>query len=112
MSDLCRAVAVRAGIKGKVLDSVAHGIPCVLSPVAAEATGLIDGHSTLIANSREDWVSNILQLHDDEVLWQRLSSASHALCDVSYSRSLGLQRMRTVFTYLGLDPAAMIREAA
>ena len=25
-----------AGIKGKVLTSMAHGVPCVMSPVAAE----------------------------------------------------------------------------
>nr|WP_245396765.1 glycosyltransferase [Jiella sonneratiae] len=46
-----------AGIKGKVLGALARGIPCVLTPVAAEGTGLRSGFDCLIAEDpvvRED----------------------------------------------------------
>ncbi len=42
-----------AGIKGKVLDSLAAGIPCVCSPVAAE--GLFLSSSLIAAEYRKKW---------------------------------------------------------
>lgn len=91
-----------AGIKGKVLDSVAYAVPAVLSPVAAEATGLIDGVSTLIANSPEQWVTHICRLHEDQGMWQAFSTETHNLLDKEYGFDVGLHRMRTVFASLGL----------
>lgn len=92
-----------AGIKGKVLDSVARGVPTVLSPVAAEGTGLVDGVSTLLATTPAGWVERIVALVEDEALWARLSAESRALCERRYSRAYGLARMREVFDALGLD---------
>ena len=92
-----------AGIKGKVLDSLARGVPTVLSPVAAEGTGLVDGLSTLVASSPESWVESILSLVDDAGLWHALSAASLELRDTRYSREHGIARMREVFDALGLD---------
>ncbi len=91
-----------AGIKGKVLDSVAYAVPAVLSPVAAEATGLIDGVSTLIANSPEQWVTHICRLYEDQAMWQAFSAETHKLLDNEYGFDVGLYRMRTVFASLGL----------
>lgn len=92
-----------AGIKGKVLDSLAYGVPTVLSPVAAEATGLVDGESTLIAQSPEQWIEHIERLLDNQELWQRIRDNSLRLKDSRYSQSAGIVAMQNVFDYLGLD---------
>ena len=92
-----------AGIKGKVLDSLAYGVPTVLSPIAAEATGLIDGVSTLIAAIPEQWVSSIERLMDDPALWEDIRRNSTELRDTRYSFENGVEAMQEVFTYLGLD---------
>lgn len=92
-----------AGIKGKVLDSVAYGVPTVLSPTAAEATGLVHESSTLIASSPEQWVWHIERLLDDESLWERISDASKAIRDSHYSFENGVVQMAKVFDYLSLD---------
>jgi O-antigen biosynthesis protein len=51
-----------AGVKGKVLDSLAAGIPCVCSPVAAEGLFL---PPSLIAADRPAMVAALLRLHAD-----------------------------------------------
>ena len=92
-----------AGIKGKVLDSMAYGVPTVLSPTAAEATGLVHDSSTLIAHTPEQWVLQIERLLDDDSLWTRISTASMAIRDTHYSFEHGVEQMAKVFDYLSLD---------
>jgi len=92
-----------AGIKGKVLDSMAYGVPTILSPTAAEATGLVHDSSTLIARSPEQWIVQIERLLDDESLWDHISQASMAIRDTHYSFAQGCEQMAKVFDYLSLD---------
>jgi len=110
--DTCRVFVAPllsgAGIKGKVLESIAHGVPAVLSPVAAEATGLVDSVSTSIATSPEQWVEQIVSLHDGEEQWNAMSDAAHALAESRYGFDDGLKKMSEVFRYLELDPAAKL----
>ncbi len=94
-----------AGIKGKVLESIAYGVPSVLSPIAIEATGLVDGTSALVAHSEQDWVEHIDRLYNDEALWNSMSASSHALVKTHYSFEKGVVEMGKVFEYLELDPA-------
>jgi hypothetical protein len=39
-----------AGIKGKVVSSLAHGVPCVATAVAVEGMGITDGQEAMIAH--------------------------------------------------------------
>jgi len=98
-----------AGIKGKVLESIAYGVPSVLSPVAIESTGLIDGTSALVAHTDQDWVTNIERLYNDETLWNNMSKSSHSLVSTQYSFENGLNEMAKVFEYLELDPALALQ---
>jgi glycosyltransferase involved in cell wall biosynthesis len=101
-----------AGIKGKVLDSVAYGVPTVLSPIAAEATGLIDGSSTLIAHTPEQWVSHIESLLDDDVLWAQIRENSVSICNRLYSMDAGIDAMQKVFDFLNLDTDVVYPQVA
>ncbi|MEZ4605989.1 MAG: glycosyltransferase family 4 protein [Deinococcales bacterium] len=62
-----------AGIKGKVLESMAHGLPSVTSPIAIEGTGLTHKINTLVAEHPLDWVKQITKLYHDEILWSEIS---------------------------------------
>ena len=86
-----------AGIKGKVLGALAHGIPCVLSPVAAEGIGLRSGYDCIIANTPAEWESAILRLHEDKVMWQQISTNARKLVQDNYSFIKGRETMRTAF---------------
>jgi O-antigen biosynthesis protein len=54
-----------AGIKGKVLDSLAAGIPCVCTPVAAEGLELPGALRACVAGDAQGIAQQIRRLHDD-----------------------------------------------
>ena len=106
--DTCRVFVAPllsgAGIKGKVLESMSRGVPAVLSPVAAEATGLVHGASTLIAEDDAAWVEHVVRLYDDEALWGRIADGCTELVDTRYGIEHGLDKLGDVLRYLELDP--------
>ncbi|MEM9011998.1 MAG: glycosyltransferase [Pseudomonadota bacterium] len=91
-----------AGIKGKVLSALANGIPSVLSPVAAEGTGLRSGHDCLVAKTPEEWVSAVTSLHTDAELWTRISENGLAYMAEMYSFEKGREDMRSAFEIVEL----------
>jgi glycosyltransferase involved in cell wall biosynthesis len=91
-----------AGIKGKVLESVAYGVPTVLSPIAAEGTGLSDGLTTLIANSPPEWVETIVKLYNNENSWNKMSENQEILAKSNYSFENAQKQMRRIFEYAKL----------
>jgi len=101
-----------AGVKGKVFDSLARGVPAVLSPMAAEGIGLRDGVDVLIAATPDDWAQQIKRLYEDEALWQRLSTAGREVIESRYSFSRGVGMMRAALEKAGLycepDPDGLV----
>ncbi len=93
-----------AGIKGKVLSAVAHGIPCVLSPVAAEGTGLRHGHDCIIANAPQEWAQAIDKLNSDAQYWAAISGAGQNYVRQAFSAQRGLLKMREAFEAVKLKP--------
>lgn len=57
-----------AGLKGKVLTSLAAGIPCVATPCAAEGMNLPETLDALVAQTAEDFAAAILAAYHDEAL--------------------------------------------
>lgn len=62
-----------AGVKGKLNQSMAHGLPGVATSVAVESMHLRDGEDVLVADEPAAFAEAIIRLHDDRALWQRLS---------------------------------------
>ncbi len=91
-----------AGIKGKVLAALAHGIPCVLTPTAAEGIGVRHGHDCMIATSAMEWRDAIDQLIRDEELWTRMSENARTYVGHSFSFEAGRALMRTAFEAVDL----------
>jgi GT2 family glycosyltransferase len=86
-----------AGIKGKVLSALAHGIPCIVSPIAAEGIGLRSGHDCIIAEHPRDWVNAITALHTDDDLWLTISQNARTYMRGSFSFIQGRGKMRAAF---------------
>jgi len=63
-----------AGLKGKVVSSLGHGLPCVTTPVGAEGAPFEDRRDLLIAESPDDFNTAMLSLLRDRALWQALAS--------------------------------------
>jgi len=62
-----------AGVKGKVNMAMSYGLPVVATPMAAEGMHLDDGGDVRLAEDVEDFADAVLEVHEDPVLWHRLS---------------------------------------
>ena len=94
-----------AGVKGKVVHSMAAGVPCVASPVAVEGMGLADGREVLLAETPEDFAAKIVKLYSDSSLWNQLSGAGEGFCRANFSHSIGEGKVAAMFLQLGLMPS-------
>jgi GT2 family glycosyltransferase/glycosyltransferase involved in cell wall biosynthesis len=63
-----------AGIKGKIVQAIAAGLPVVTTTIGTEGMGLTDGEHLLVADDPADFAAAIARLHTDELLWYRLAT--------------------------------------
>ena len=62
-----------AGLKGKIIQSLACGLPVVTTAVGAEGLELTDGEQALLADDTFRFAEHIVHLYEDAALWRRLS---------------------------------------
>ena len=67
-----------AGVKGKVGESLAAGVPVVGTTLAFEGMRLRDGAEVLVGDKAEEIAVGIVALLTDDALWLRLSRAGQA----------------------------------
>lgn len=65
-----------AGMKGKIGEAMAHGLPVVTTTVGAEGIGLTDRENVLIADSPEAFSGAVIELMRDEVLYDKIRKNS------------------------------------
>lgn len=68
-------LAYGAGVKGKVLDSMAAGVPCVCTPIAAEGLPLPAPLAEYVAADADGIAALLLRLHQDATENAELSAA-------------------------------------
>jgi len=102
-----------AGIKGKVVSSLLHGVPSVLSKIASEGMGLVAGEQVLEGDSAEEIAAAIVKLLEDPQLWQRVADAGFAAAVAEYSVETVAAKMSTLLASInvfdgerGLRPGA------
>jgi len=74
-----------AGLKGKVLESLAAGIPCVMTTVAAEGIDLPAELASLVADEPEALAQRIATLCRDRAKYRRIVEAGKAHVAANYS---------------------------
>jgi GT2 family glycosyltransferase/SAM-dependent methyltransferase/glycosyltransferase involved in cell wall biosynthesis len=74
-----------AGVKGKVTQAMAAGLPVITTPTGAEGIGAVDGEHMLIGESDEALADAVVRLVRDTDLWERLSAAGQGLIAERYS---------------------------
>ena len=88
-----------AGLKGKVLDSLAAGLPCACTPIAAEGMDFPAPLQAMVGVGAQGLAEAILRLHDDEALNAACSQAgldyvsanlSNARIDAAMREAAGL----------------------
>lgn len=73
------------GIKGKVGEAMAHGLPVVTTSVGAEGFGLVSGQHAIIADDPDAFAEGIVRLVRDGKLYQSMRQAGHALVQKRFS---------------------------
>lgn len=87
-----------AGVKGKLLESLNHQIPTVITPVAAEGVPEIEHHS-LIAESPNDFAENISLLFQDKNVWEKFSAGGKELIEKYYTEEVAGMLLEKVFLF-------------
>jgi glycosyltransferase involved in cell wall biosynthesis len=90
-------LAYGAGVKGKVIESLRAGVPCVCTPIAAEGLNLPPTLRAHVVEQADAIADSIARLHSDET--------ENDIC-----RRAGLEFIRTEFSESRLD--ALMRQAA
>ena len=76
-----------AGIKGKLVTALAHGVPSVATHIAAEGIGTQeDGHLS-ITDDPAQFAAEVLRIYQDESSWLRMREAGLAFVEQNYSRA-------------------------
>jgi glycosyltransferase involved in cell wall biosynthesis len=74
-----------AGVKGKIGEALAHGLPVVTTTVGAEGMGLVHGESALLTDTAEGFAAAIVQLYTERELWQRIADNGYELIARHYT---------------------------
>ena len=89
-----------AGMKGKVLSSLACGVPCIVSPIAAEGMETHDA-GILLAEGAQAFADAVVRLHQDESEWESNADAGLRWVEANVSVRRGGERLRGLLADLG-----------
>lgn len=84
-----------AGMKGKVGEAMARGVPVVTTHVGAEGFGATEGE-LLVADNVEEFVDLVVQLFEDDALWTAVSRRGKALIDERFSKAVVRDRIAAI----------------
>jgi len=94
-----------AGVKGKVNQSMAHGVPVIATSMATEGMFLTDGVDVLIADQAAAFAEAVIRAYTDSDLWQKLSDGGVNNIERHFSFVAAERRFfNALAPYLG-DPA-------
>lgn len=65
-----------SGMKGKIGEAMAYGLPVVTTGVGAEGMRLTDGVDAMIANSPHDFAERVIRLMEDPALWGAIAKSA------------------------------------
>ncbi len=100
-----------AGVKGKVNQSLAHGVPCVATTPAAEGMALTHGRDVLIADSVAGFAEQVVRAHRNPWLWYRLSGGGVANTRRHFSREVAKREIAGMLESCGLSVESVERNA-
>ncbi|MGC8638477.1 MAG: glycosyltransferase [Isosphaeraceae bacterium] len=93
-----------AGVKGKVNQSMALGVPTVVSSIAAEGMHLAHEENAMIADDPEAFAAAIVRVWTSPELWRRLSEGGRANVREYFSVEATSRRIDGLLSWVGLFP--------
>ncbi len=87
-----------AGVKGKINQSMAFGVPVIATSLAIEGMELQDREDILVADKPEDFARALVELYESENLWNRLSENGIRKTRALYSTDAARKRLEFLFS--------------
>jgi O-antigen biosynthesis protein len=103
-----------AGVKGKINQSMAFGVPVVATSLAIEGMALTARQEILVADKPEDFARALIELYESEELWRRLSENGIRKTRALYSPDVARKKLEFLFSdeHLGhLERSADVQES-
>nr|WP_295469457.1 class I SAM-dependent methyltransferase [Mesorhizobium sp.] len=91
-----------AGLKGKIVTAMAHGLPVITTSVGAEGMALVDGEDVLVADTPQAIADAVTRVYTDPLLWKRLAQNGLSYVARTTSRYVGLKITRSILSSCGL----------
>jgi O-antigen biosynthesis protein len=86
-----------AGVKGKINQSMAFGVPVIATSLATEGMSLTHGKDVYVADTPLDLASAFIEVYQTEDLWEKLSRNGLAKTESAYSRSAAERQLSRLF---------------
>ncbi len=99
-----------AGVKGKVNQSMALGVPTVVTPVAAEGMHLVHEHNSMIADDPASFADSIVRLCTSRELWERISANGRENVREHFSVESASRQIDELLAFAGLGSRLSPRE--
>jgi glycosyltransferase involved in cell wall biosynthesis len=87
-----------AGVKGKINQSMAFGVPVVATSLAVEGTDLNNREEILVADTPEEFARAVIEIYESEELWNRLSKNGIKKTKAHYSVEAARKRLSDLFS--------------
>jgi GT2 family glycosyltransferase/glycosyltransferase involved in cell wall biosynthesis len=98
-----------AGMRGKLCESMAHGVPVVTTTIGGEGIGLVHGRHALVADTPESFVAEVARLYEEPALWSALAAEGRSLVAERYSPEAVGRRLHAALADIGvLDAGAVL----
>ncbi|PYS43907.1 MAG: glycosyl transferase family 2 [Acidobacteria bacterium] len=100
-----------AGVKGKINQSMAWGVPVVATSVAVEGMELTFGEDVLVADEPEEFARALVTLYESPELWNRLSRNGIEKTRLLYSAEVAREKLERLFNNQHVEPAEVLPES-
>ncbi len=87
-----------AGVKGKINQSMALGVPVIATSIAVEGMELRDNEEILLADEPEEFARALVELYESEDLWNRLSENGVRKTRALYSTDAARKKLEFLFS--------------
>ena len=99
-----------AGVKGKINQSMAWGVPVVATSVAVEGMELTFGEDILVADEPDEFARALVTLYESPELWNRLSQNGIEKTRSLYSAEVARERLERLFNNQHVQPAEVLSQ--
>jgi GT2 family glycosyltransferase len=99
-----------AGMKGKIGESMAAGVPVVGTGIAVEGMDLEEGRTVLVADDPATFAEKVVRLYQDEALWNTLSEQAAKHVEAKFSPRVVAEVLREIMDHALSVPKKPPRE--